>query len=482
MSVNLKVTLGTVNYTDWLHVTASKVSDPGTILWETWLDVPLANYNFIIPDLDPENYYVRYYDAPTNVALGTLKLELVVNALSGETILERRFYTVGGAGAHDPADGATTITDPYLVGKNVTGLFKEGFRYLDFADEATFVDTTGVVSVINGTTFSTGERFIVEIKYSGGQTTSSTNGGLYTGTLNVTEATRTLLAADINKRVRLVGTGSTQVITLCTLASIAIEGGYYFDNSCGGTAMQVKLLLPGADRIRYNGFGLASNLFAEFWVSRGEHLLIRKFDSSYWEVITDYKGTQVGEKVTLGYKSHPNTLTENGQLVDGDQYPRLWWWINNVLPSTHKYTVADVTATPIYSFIKSKAGQFMLDANSAVHLFRMPATYGLSEKGLANFENYGIDVGNRPVDYPGGYEDQMLLEHFHLMFGSGDSGSGLYTSNSHSTGGNLGYTINANNTEPDNFRTGKARDTSGALVGGSQQKVKNVGVIYARRI
>ena len=140
MSVNLKVTLGTVNFTDYIHVTASKVSDPSTIVWEDWIDVPVTNYNFIIPGLDPENYYVRYYDAPTDSSLGTLQSELIVNALTGEFLYERRFYTVDGPGDYDPSDSDTGITDPYLIGKNVTGVFKEGKRYLDPESEFTFRD------------------------------------------------------------------------------------------------------------------------------------------------------------------------------------------------------------------------------------------------------------------------------------------------------------------------------------------------------
>jgi hypothetical protein len=97
---DLKVTTGTINYTDFLHVTAAKVSAPGTPVWETWIPVPITNYNFIIPGLDPENYIISFYDAPTNVALGSLRLQLIANALTNEFIYEKRYYKTdrGGVG------------------------------------------------------------------------------------------------------------------------------------------------------------------------------------------------------------------------------------------------------------------------------------------------------------------------------------------------------------------------------------------------
>lgn len=342
MAIDLKISLGTVNYTDYLHVTASKVSTPSAIAWENWIDVPVTNYNFIIPGLDPENYFIRYYDAATIGALGTLVAELYVNALSGEWEYERRFYTCGGGNLGDPLDGDLAIIDPYLVDKNVTAVFKEAFRYYNPTGEYFFDKPNGAINILTGIPFALGEKIAVEIKYKVANTNNAAGGGLYNGTINVPEATRTLLAAEVNKRLRLIGSAATQVITLPLLSALGIDNGYYFDNSIGGVAVQPKILLSGSDKIRYNGFDIPTNLFDEFWVSRGEHLLLKKFDNAYWEVVLDYRGVSVGEKVTLGYRNHPNILIEDFGLYSGDVYPRLWWWINNVLPANHKYTSPDI--------------------------------------------------------------------------------------------------------------------------------------------
>lgn len=464
MSISLKINLGTINYLDFIHVQASKVSAPSTTVWETWIDVPVTNYNFIIPGLDPENYYIRYYDAPTNTSLGTLVAELIVNALTNEFISERRFYTVGGSGTYDPADGATGVTDPYLIGKTVSGVFKEGFRYFDPATEYIFTDATGNVNVTNGTLLATDEKIIIELTYVAGAETTTSSTSLYDSTINVPEATRTLLAAEINARVRLTGTAATQAITLPALPGFAIDKGFYFDNSVGGMAIQVKLLTNGTDRVRFNGFNSASNLFPEFWVSKGEHLLIRKFDDNFWEVIGDYKGVNVGEKVNVSYKSHPNVIPEDGSEIDGNEYGRLWWWINNVLPATHYISDDSGTQQP------SRIGQFIIKPTTKKIL--MPNSQNLSEKGLADFNSYGSDSVNRLYDYPGGFQDQALMSHGHS----------INTTSSGPTSNDTGDPMRGNIVGTSNTRGQAGANKSIGLTGGTDQRVKNIGVIYGRRI
>ena len=464
MSVNLKITLGTVAYTDWLHVTASKVSSPTVTAWETWIKVPVSNYNFVIPGLDPENYYVRYYDATTNSALGMLVAELIVNALSGDTIMERRFYTCDGVGATDPVNGATLINDPYLIGKNVTGAFKEGFRYFKETEEYTFDTATGIVAVINGTSFSSNEKFIVDIKYTVGTTTTTVITGLYGGTLNVTEDTKTLTSADKDKRIRLVGSGVTQVIALPSLATLALENGFYFDNSCGGTAVQVKILLPtGSDRIRYNGFYPGPTLFTEFWVSRGEHLLIRKFDANNWELILDYKGVEVGSRQAAGYVNQAGYHAEDGTLSDGDEYGRVWFWINILLPTTHIITDDNCTNTG-YITPANKAGQFV--KHSTLKKFRWPNTQGAIEKGLANFNTYGTDTANRPIDYPGGFQAEQVGQiTVPILKGDGYTGHGVSPNR-------MGPGQGSNLQPTDNI----------IVNAGKSNWVNNIGVLFLRKI
>ena len=459
MSFLIKNTVGVVNFTDWLHITCSKVSEPGTIIWEDWVDAPISNYNYSIPVNDAENYYIRYYDAPTNSSLGTLHLELIVNALTSDIVFERRWYLVGGPGDHDPENGDTGLTDPYLINKTVYGVFKEAFRYFKPSDEYTFNELTGEINVINGTQFNTGERVMVEIKYSVASQSSITASGLYTFTIEAEDQTYTIDPADQNCRIVCAGSASTQKLLLPLLSAVSEGSGYFIDNSIKGTAIQPAILCNGSDNILFNGFMFGDDHFSEFWVSRGEHVLLRK-RNGFWELLTDYKGVHVGEKRTVGFKSHPTILTESGQLIDGEEYPRLYWWIKNVLPGTHKYTDDGILGGG-WSHNLNKTGQFAI--HSTQKKFRMPKTWNLSERGLANFESYGSDTANRFWDYPGGWQNEMVGPHKHTFDPDTQPG----------------YSDNANDrvvTIP-----GHSSKETG-LNSGTEQRVKNNGVIYGRFI
>jgi hypothetical protein len=467
MSVNLKITLGTVNYTDFIHVTAAKVSQPSIVLWEDWITMPVTNYNFVIPDLDPENYYVSFYDAPTSSSVGTLQSQMIVNAFTGDTLLERRFYTVDGGRDVDPAEGDLSITDPYLIGKTISGFFKEGFRYYEGGIEYEFDSLTGKIDILTDVTLSSAEKVVIEIIYKQTAITSGGGAGLYDGTITVTEPARSLLASEINARIRLNGSATTQVITLPLLDSFSTDKGFYFDNTIGGTPVQVKLLTAGSDKIFFSGFNTGNNYFDEFWVSVGEHLLLRKYGDN-WEIIGDYKGISVGEKVTLGYKNHPGILYEMGQQIDGDKYPRLWWWINNVLPLTHKYTRGiGGTIDP------DRRGQFSL--HTTEKKFWMPFTVYMTERGLHNFDVPGSGDPSRLIPYPGGFQSGQVGDHKHNIKYHWENERGG------SSSPNLGTVsfLKPNQKGGNLYNETGITESNGI---NNENRVENVGVIYARRI
>lgn len=468
MAVSLQITLGTVNFTDYLHVTAAKVASPSTVVWEDWINVPVTNYTFVIPDLDPDNYYISFYDSPDNVSLGTLQSRCFVNAKSPEYAYEVRFYEIGNLPVTASLDVTRKIlTDTYLIGKTIHRFEKESFRPLEPDVDISFDDTTGDMELLNGSDFNDGEKFVVTIKYAVGTVASGQGAGLYTGTLNVTASTYTLLSTDKNKRVRLVGSAATQVISLPSLSVLTVDDGYYFDNSCGGTAKQPKLLLSGTERIRFNGFDLALNEFDEFWVSVGEHLLIRKFDDDYWEVINDYKGVAVGSRMAAGYSAMPSYVLEDGRLLDGDEYPRLWWWINDVLPSSH--VITDDTVTGTYTHPAGKEGLFV--KHSTLKKFRMPNTQGLSEKGLKDFDSFGSDTG-RVYDYPGGVQNAKVMKFW--------TGTVSVPAILKIDGTNTETSTDNGPSPNPNIKIGVPVDTS--LIHDTENIVKNFGVVYARHI
>lgn len=472
---NLKIGTGPINTLNYLHVTAAKVSSPTAVVWEAWFQGPFSSKKFIIPNLDPENYYISYYFSTDSASLGAFQYQEVVNALTSEYAYERRLYKVGGTGLYDPTDGATAITDPYLIDKSVTGVFKEAFRYLIENTEYTFNSTTGTITRIDGVKFSAPESIQVDIKYNIASTNNVVNGtgmGLYAGIFTVTTATYTLLQTDRNKLIRCLGTLATQFITLPTLASVNIDDGFYFDNSVGGTAMQVKILIQGGDRINYSGFNTASNLFAEFWVSKGEHLLIRKMDNNTWEVRSDYKGANVGIRMSGRLATQASYMPEDGRLLDGDEYGRLWFYIINILPNTH-YIVDDNVTNTTYSPDPNRTGLFTI--HSTQKKFRMPQNEAMTERGLLDFDTYGADTA-RAYDYPGGFQDEMITPHDHFMFTPpGGNNYPPYITHYHVYNNNDSYSMYSDNSQlPSVGKTGKG--------GGTEGRIKNVGVIYSTHI
>lgn len=490
--INLKVTVGTVNYTDWLHVSAAKVSNPSVSVWETWIDVPFTNNNFIIPNLDPENYIVSYYDAPTNVALGLLRMQLVVNALTNEYIYEKRYYVVGRGLTGDPVDGDTKIIDPYFTNKAIKSIFKQGSHFLRPVDQwntSTTTTTDDTINILTGVAFVDTEEISVDIQLAAGILGGSSGGTFYAGRKDVTASTYTCLLADRNKRHRLIGTAATQVITLPLVAGLSQEDGYLFDNTCGGVSKCVKILTAGVDIIFYNGFNSASSNLVELWVNKGETLRLAVVDGNY-EVVQDYKGTNVGERFAATYKDHPNTLICDGQIggeaLDGDEYGRLWWFLHDILPNTH-ILVDDTVINTTYVHPVGKEGMWV--RHSTQKKFRTGNWQGLGERGLKDFDAYGADA-TRVHDYPGGKQNSAVGDHRHLtvkgiLVGAGGTGptpsTSIVTQNDYGIG-DFKYIFFATGAEPDVSRTGKPiNSTTGAAMVSAENIMLNGGVVYVVR-
>jgi len=458
---DLKIVLGTVNYVDYLRVSVAKVSDPGTEVFVEYINTPVTNYTLIVPGLDADNYYVSFRDAPTTSDLGTLVSQAFVNALTNEWEYERRFYEVGALPSGVTIVGKV-LNDPYLQNRNVTGIFKEGFRYLVNTTEYTFDDATGDVELVSPSLdFSDGEQFIVEVKYAVGVSSTTTAAGLFASTVTVTAATYSVLSTDKYKRHCLDAAGTTQVATLPSLSSIATGDFFYFEHKRNGAQAQSKIVTAGTDKIYFNGFeGLTE--MTELWLAKGESVYLRK-EGSFWEVIFDYSGTRVGERMAGTFNGHTNWLPEDGSLLDGDEYPGLYWWISNILPNTH-YVTDDTVTGGGYTHPAGKEGMFVI--HSTLKKFRLPNTQGFSEKALIDFNTFGADP-DRTYDYPGGTQAGQVgefTENIAVPKGHG------YTGGPNVTRFGNGSTSPENKTWTVTFNSGK------------ENTVANSGVIYLRRI
>lgn len=469
--MNIQFTVGTVNFTDYLHITAVRVRD-NQLAWEDWFAMPVTSLVFQASGLTADNYRISFYDAATDADLGTLQASSDISGLSPQYQYELRFYDYDNLpGTATLSGGDKVLTDTYLAGKVIHAIDKVGFRLLDPANEYSYDQPNGEITLENGLQLFTGEKMCVIIQNNISSIVTPV-ASLFAGTVNITAQNYTISASDKNKRFRCVGSVNSQNITLPSLALISNDDFVFIDNTVGGLARQAKIILPGSDRILYNGWSLSPNQFAEFWVSRGETLRLQKYTSGgneYWEVIGDYAGLHVGEKFYNTSRTHPNGLPNNNALITVDEFPRLVWWVKNVL--TDKVQ-DDTINSGTWSRPAGKEGVFY--HTSTYSHIRMPDTQNLSVRHLKSFTSFGSDT-ERTNDIPGGFQDEEIKEHGHLFFGS--DGDDFPFPNA--AGITEVATVNANGTDGNDNNT---KLYLSSLTGGVETRPKNVGYIEYTRI
>lgn len=456
----IKLTIGQVNITNHLIIVARKTTTP--LVEEAREAFPPphpATQNVVVPavgDIDPVVYYIDAYESSDGVALDLLLSQFVYDLKNSIVIAERRFYVVGGPGANDPAADQQILTDAYLDGKTISGVFKEGFRYLR-PDTETIVEwepvTGGGIELQGDLYFSGGEVYVVEISYLADQTQVS-SGGMYSG-VDLIDTNTTLSSSNRNKRLRCHAAASNTLVV--TLESVALvpDGTFYHFTSNAGMQNQTRILPAGSETVLYNGEN-----YPELSFGKGEFIRIVKV-GSIWEAEMAHDNIlRIGERFAGTWKDHPSTKPEDGALYDGDEWPRIWWWISNKLPSTHKIT-DDTVINGGYTHPSDKPGLFVV--HSTLKKFRLPKTQNMSERGLLNFTSYNGDSA-RAYDYPGGFQDEMVAPHTHPL--PRESGGFQDIMSLVNTGGS------------------DEGISSASLTGdntGTENRVKNFGVIYLRR-
>ena len=415
-----KIVLGAVNFTGYAHIIVTPVSNEALIVWETYKPAPFDHEEYVITGLGPENYWINTYEAATNSDLGERRSRFFISGV-GSWIWEERIYDMHNLPVTASlSNGNADLTDTYLIGKSIFSYFKEAYNFLKDGLDLNFDAATGKIALLNDFTFNPGsggtggERFRIVIKYNANEESNSGGGGLYSGTLDVTASTESLKLEDIGKRICGRGTDTTQVIQLCAVAIVGEGKGFYFDYSVGGTAKQLTIKTVGTDKIFYSGFGSGSFLFSELWLSHGEHLLLHRhtFDgNTYWEVIGDYKGVQVGKPTQAMEKDFPGFIAWDNTLYTSDNYPRLKWYLQNRVPNT-RLIVDDGIVSPDWVRPIAKPGLFAVTSDFS--RFRVPDVQNLSRRAILSVNEYPMDE-QRSFDYPGGFQPWMVGPHNHAV-------------------------------------------------------------------
>lgn len=457
----IRLGVGQVNITNHLIGVARKTTTPLVIeAQESYAPPHPTTRNVVIPavgDIDPVIYYVDFYESANGSSFDLLLSQFVYDLKNNIIISERRFYVGGGPQSYDPPADQDTLTDPYLDGKTIAGVFKTGYGYLRPNTEPIIEWITipgGGIQLQNSLVFSQDEVYCIEISYLANQTQVS-GGGLYTG-VELINTNTTLTTIHRNKRLRCESASSNMLVVTMESVAVVPDGTFYHYTSNGGSQNQTRILPAGSETIKYNGEN-----YTELSIGKGEFVRIVKVGSIWEAEMAHHNILQVGERFAGTWKDHPSTKPEDGTLYDGDEWPRIWWWITNKLPLTHKVT-DDNVVNGGYTHPADKIGLFVV--HSTLKKFRGPNTQNLSERALLNFNTYGGD-GQRVYDYPGGLQNEMVGPHLHPLPADASGAANIQS---------LTHTANADE--------GLSNDNlTGSNIGGTENRVKNIGIIYLRR-
>lgn len=441
--------LGIVNITGHLIINARKVTDPLVIVAsQTFAPPHSTTRNVTFNNLASGTYYFDFRNSPDGIAQGTLLATYEVILETETQNIENKFYTVDGTGDHDPIQGGDTITDPYLDGKNIVGVFKEGFRFLKEGSEYEILPG-GVVHILNNVIFSNGETYMIQILNTVPLDGGVSTGGGFAGVVEITANTTLTAATHLNKKIRCKSSTGRLVITLPVISTIT-DGGFFHFTTYSGSQIQTKIITQSGEVI--TGYG------TEITLGSKEFLKIERRGSLYEVIEQHHNIDSVGERISAMVQ-HLNSLPENGALYDGDDYPRVWKWLTVDLP-TDRQILTDAVTDPAYAHPDDKFGMFVRNATGTAKKFRMPNTQGYFYRGLPSFTSFGAGL-------PGREEGEMVGPHTH----------GVKPPNSNSQSG-YGKTTTGND----------AGEATGIVQydtlenDGTENRPKNIGEISLRRI
>lgn len=320
----IRLSVGQINISNYLIVNIREVGNPTAIVDSLVVPPPVpTTQNILFSGLNNVVHYVDFRESPDGIAQGTLLSTFVYDVQNQTIIAERRYYTTDGPGTYDPVEHDNAITDPYLNGKTVYGVFKEAFRYLKPTSEWTQIGDT--VNLLAYNDLQTGEVVAIEINY----TVNQASGSAASFPIDIVEITAntTLDSTHYDKMIEANGSSTILIAQFPDLLTIP-DGKKFLFNTHKGDQRYLQVNMTSG-YIQVDG-----EQRSVIWLGKGEECeLIKK--GGYLRVISwpgDRK--RVGE-VVKGDKTPLNGVAETGLWVDIDtEYPRLYYdYVNDLDPS-----------------------------------------------------------------------------------------------------------------------------------------------------
>lgn len=435
---NVPLSIGLVGITGHLLVIAREVDNPSVVAASlTFAPTHPATRNILFTGLNPTTHYFDFRESPDGSALGVLIAQYVIDAKSNTTLFERRFYTVNGGGAVDPIPG-TSIVDSYLAGKNIVGVFKEGFRYLKYGSEYSFSGST--VSYLGGITLEDGETAIVEISYT--TTVSASSNTLFPKDVIPVTANITLGSTHWNNIVEVNGSATIVTLTISDMLTVPNQTRICV-NTHKGTQRYVAIQLPSGSYFVHKG--QQRNII---WIGKNEELVAFKKDCFFYILSWTGDVNRVGEIVKSDMVPS-NGISESGGWFGFNEYPRLFYWYVSTLDSS-------ILGTGVSPTIPDAANRTKWIIDSVNQKFWLPDSGGYFDRNTDVDGNIDTDRGTTN-NKPGNNQDDLIKSHSH----------GIPQGNSFTGTGASGRT-GRGQVNPNEFNSGST--------GGSETRPKNRNV------
>lgn len=210
----------------------------------------------------------------------------------------------------------------------------------------------------------------------------------------------------IGKIIQANATGANIVLSLDPLANFPV--GYVLPiNATCNPGKNVTVTANGVQLIILNGGYADSSIY----MHDGETLFLLRA-GGYWQVIA-FRGNfvDVGQPID-GYINVQNTLPRNGSLLNRDDYPRLWKWINEKVPGNMKVSDATWSSDPLINGVSRPLYRGLFSTGNGSTTFRLPDDRGMFNRYLDL--GRGLDTG-RTGNTAGSFEDMLIQAHSHEL-------------------------------------------------------------------
>lgn len=325
---DIRLSIGQVNIVNYLIINVREVGNPNVIVQSQVKPPPVpSSFNLLFAGLADVVHYVDFRSSNDGISLGLLLGTFVYDVKNEVVISEKRFYTVDGLGTYDPTSSDSSITDPYLDGKIVSTVYKEGYRPLEPAVEFEHVGDTINFLAPNLQTFGSEEKMVVEIVY---KAAASSAGAAFPVDIITITTDTSLVTIHQNKLMEINGSATNVTLTMPSFASIPEGTKYAFSTDLGSQRNAIIVIDPGAVNYAWVDGVQRSTLY----MGRGEYMVLIK-KGAYMRVL-EWRGdySRVGELV---YKDVPpiNGVAQQGAWEDIDDYQRLYYWFVNELDPSY---------------------------------------------------------------------------------------------------------------------------------------------------